>query len=202
MKKIFLSLAILVIACCANAQTNQYFWHQGKLMLGAPIAQTDSVTFGAEDTDSILIYLPRTIIKEVHDTVYIIVHDTVCPEEPIGTTLWEGPQYLQWDADRVRVDSSVMAQVPTGATIYIYYEILPSGHEGYLVEGTYEEYNVMRVTTPWWEEDLVSQIDVFAGSTPNPITFTYDARCKALVENAGAMSLVGWGLQINRITYK
>lgn len=53
-----------------------------------------------------------------------------------------------------------------------------------------------------WGEDLVSQIDVFPGSTPNPFTFTYDARCKALVENAGAMSLVGWGLQINRIIYK
>ena len=83
MKKYFLSLAVFVMALCANAQTNQYFWYQGNLMMGNPIAQIDSVTFGNEDTDSILIYLPRTIIKtvEVHDTTYIIVHDTVCPNQ-------------------------------------------------------------------------------------------------------------------------
>lgn len=82
MKKIFLTLAVLVMAVCANAQKNQYFWYQGNLMMGNPIAQIDSVTFGAEDTDSILIYLPRTIIKtvEVHDTVYITIHDTICPD--------------------------------------------------------------------------------------------------------------------------
>lgn len=81
MKKIFLTLAVLVMAICASAQKNQYFWYQGNLMLGNPIAQIDSVTFGTEDTDSILLYLPRTIIKtiEVHDTVYITIHDTVCP---------------------------------------------------------------------------------------------------------------------------
>ena len=83
MKKFFLTLAVLVMAICASAQKNQYFWYQGNLMLGNPIAQIDSVTFGEEDTDSILVYLPRTIIKtvEVHDTVYITIHDTVCPNE-------------------------------------------------------------------------------------------------------------------------
>lgn len=81
MKKIFLTLAVLIMAICASAQKNQYFWYQGNLMLGNPIAQIDSVTFGNADTDSILIYLPRTIVKtvEVHDTVYITIHDTVCP---------------------------------------------------------------------------------------------------------------------------
>lgn len=79
-KKLFLTLAVLVMAICANAQKNQYFWYQGNLMLGNPIAQIDSVTFGEEDTDSILIYLPRTIIKTVYDTVYITIHDTIYPE--------------------------------------------------------------------------------------------------------------------------
>lgn len=77
MKKLFLSLAIFVMVFCANAQTNQYFWYQGNLMMGNPIAQIDSVTFENVDTDSILIYLPRTIIKEVHDTVEVAVHDTI-----------------------------------------------------------------------------------------------------------------------------
>ena len=80
MKKIFLTLAVLVMAICVSAQKNQYFWYQGNLMLGNPIAQIDSVTFGNEDdTDSIIVYLPRTIIKtvEVHDTLKITVHDTL-----------------------------------------------------------------------------------------------------------------------------
>ena len=87
MKKVFLTLAVIVMAICASAQKNQYFWYQGNLMLGNPIAQIDSVTFGNEDdTDSIIVYLPRTIIKtvEVHDTVYITIHDTICPNEDIS----------------------------------------------------------------------------------------------------------------------
>jgi len=82
MKKFFLSLAVFVMALCANAQTNQYFWYNGNLMMGNPIAQIDSVTFGeGEPADTLHILLPRTIIKEVHDTVYITVHDTVCPND-------------------------------------------------------------------------------------------------------------------------
>lgn len=78
MKKFFLSLAVFVMALCANAQTNQYFWYNGNLMMGNPIAQIDSVTFGeGELADTLHILLPRTIIKEVHDTVYITIHDTV-----------------------------------------------------------------------------------------------------------------------------
>ena len=46
MKKFFISLAVFVMAFCANAQTNQYFWYNGNLMMGNPIAQIDSVTFG------------------------------------------------------------------------------------------------------------------------------------------------------------
>ena len=82
MKKLFLSLAVFVMAICANAQTNQYFWYQGNLMMGNPIAQIDSVTFGeGEPADTLHILLPRTIIKTVHDTVYVTIHDTVCPND-------------------------------------------------------------------------------------------------------------------------
>ena len=78
MKKIFLTLAIFVMAICANAQTNQYFWYQGNLIMGNPIAQIDSVTFGdGESTDTLHILLPRTIIKTVHDTIYVTIHDTI-----------------------------------------------------------------------------------------------------------------------------
>ena len=82
MRKLFLSLAVFVMALCANAQTNQYFWYQGNLMMGNPIAQIDSVTFGeGEPADTLHILLPRTIIKTVYDTIYITIHDTVCPND-------------------------------------------------------------------------------------------------------------------------
>ena len=82
MRKLLLSIAIFVMVMCANAQTNQYFWYNGNLMMGNAILQIDSVTFGEnESTDTLHILLPRTIIKEVHDTVYITIRDTVCPNE-------------------------------------------------------------------------------------------------------------------------
>ncbi len=78
MKKFFLTLAVAAMTLFATAQTNQYFWYQGNLMMGNPIAQIDSVTFGeGEPSDTLHILLPRTIIKEVHDTVEIVKHDTV-----------------------------------------------------------------------------------------------------------------------------
>ena len=80
MKKIFLSLAVIMMALFVNAQTNQYFWYNGNLMMGNPVAQIDSVTFGdGESVDTLHILLPRTVIKtvEVHDTTYIAVHDTL-----------------------------------------------------------------------------------------------------------------------------
>ena len=80
MKKILLTFAFFVMAICVNAQTNQYFWYQGNLMMGNPIAQIDSVTFGeGEPVDTLHIMLPRTIIKtvEVHDTIEVTIHDTL-----------------------------------------------------------------------------------------------------------------------------
>lgn len=85
MRKFFLTIAVLVMPIVANAQTNQYFWYQGNLMMGNPIAQIDSVTFGdGEPVDTVHIMLPRTIVKiiEVHDTTF--VHDTIyfhCPNQ-------------------------------------------------------------------------------------------------------------------------
>ena len=86
MKRLFLSLAVLVMALCANAQTNQFFWYNGNLMMGNPIAQIDSVTFGeGEPVDTLHIMLPRTIIKtvEVHDTLIVSIHDTTTIHDTI-----------------------------------------------------------------------------------------------------------------------
>lgn len=80
MRNFFITLVVLAMAICANAQKNQYIWYQGNLMMGNPIAQIDSVTFGEnEPTDTLHILLPRTNIQTIaiHDTVNIIVRDTV-----------------------------------------------------------------------------------------------------------------------------
>ena len=110
MKRFFLSLAVFVMALCANAQTNQYFWYNGNLMMGNPIAQIDSVTFcEGEPVDTLHILLPRTIIKEVHDTVYITIHDTVCPSED---TTHNGYRYVDLGLSVMWADANVGAENP------------------------------------------------------------------------------------------
>ena len=113
--------------------------------------------------------------------------------------LWKGPEYIVW-AERMRVTKEVMTQVPAGATINIYWEKLPSGHEGYLDNGTPNEYWKMRVMSAWWT-DLFPEFEV-DDTTPNPYTFTYTQTMKTLVESEDGLVIAGWGLQLNKITYK
>ena len=108
---------------------------------------------------------------------------------PNETTIWTGPVTIDWNADLVKVDASVMASVPVGATIYVYYEV-PAA-----------EYHAMRVTTPWWDYDMLPQVDGMENQ-PNPYSFTYEAAGKEAVERTGAMSVVGFGLTITKITFK
>ncbi|MGN0235632.1 MAG: hypothetical protein ACI4BD_04870 [Paludibacteraceae bacterium] len=87
MKKLFLFAALLAATLCATAQQNQVVWQHGKMMYGSPIPTVDSITFAAdiESSDTLHLILPRTIIKEVHDTiikevikeVIVEVHDTI-----------------------------------------------------------------------------------------------------------------------------
>ena len=117
------------------------------------------------------------------------------------TTLWVGPVALKWDAERVKVTAEQMAVVPVGASIYVYYEKLPEGDENYYEGDEYKQYYALRITTPWWDGyDLVGQMDM--GDATSPFVFTYTDDCLTKVTTCGAMSLVGWGLQINKITYK
>ena len=126
--------------------------------------------------------------------------DVVTTNVSAETTLWTGPEYIQWSENRVRIESSDMEQVPAGATIFIYFEKLPAGHEGYYENGEYKEYHKLKVMTAWWT-DLFPEFDV-DDNTPNPYTFTYTAEIKALVEAQNAMAVAGWGLFINKITFK
>lgn len=111
-----------------------------------------------------------------------------------ATVLWEGdPVTIDWNADLCKLTAEEMADVPVGATISIYYDTPEA------------EYHAMRITTPWWgdnpEDNLVAQFDL-TEETPNPFEFTYDQHCKALVDERGAMSLVGFGYRVSKITFK
>ena len=99
--------------------------------------------------------------------------------------LWNGPHDLAWD-ESIKVSKDEMASVPAGATIMLFFETLEE-----------QEYYAMRITTPWWGDDLLPQMDV--KELGSPFSFTYDDHCKALVEQTGAFIVVGNGLKIKQI---
>ena len=104
MKRILTIIALVAISMFAMAQTNQLVWSNGRLIYGTSIETIDSLTYGEmEDVDTLHLLLPRTLIKVVHDTVY--VHDTIyinnCdPETPeVGTHEYVDlglPSGLKW----------------------------------------------------------------------------------------------------------
>lgn len=105
------------------------------------------------------------------------------------TTLWEGSVVIDWNADLLRVSAAQLADVPEGATILVYYTVPEA------------EYHALRITNPAWSDDYLAQVDGM-GSQPNPYTFTFDAGCKALASGGNDFCVVGFGLQITKITYK
>ena len=83
MKKLFFLLACIAMSVLAMGQDNQLVWANGHLLYGTPIESIDSLTYDEmEDVDTLHLLLPRTLIKVVHDTVYI--HDTVFVETDCG----------------------------------------------------------------------------------------------------------------------
>ena len=83
MKKLFLILACVAMSVLAMGQDNQLVWANGRLLYGTPIESIDSLTYDEmQDIDTLHLLLPRTLIKVVHDTVYI--HDTVYVETDCG----------------------------------------------------------------------------------------------------------------------
>lgn len=133
------------------------------------------VTF-AKGFHDLLIEAVTTKGKRTERTGLIIV-------EP--HTLWNGPHNLAWD-ESIKVSKEEMVSVPAGATIMLFFEKLED-----------QEYYAMRITTPWWGDDLLPQMDV--KDLGSPFSFTYDDHCKALVEEVGAFMVVGNGLKIKQI---
>jgi uncharacterized protein (TIGR02145 family) len=83
MKKLFFMLACVAMSVLAMGQNNQLVWANGRLLYGTPVESIDSLTYDAmQDIDTLHLLLPRTLIKVVHDTVYI--HDTVYVETDCG----------------------------------------------------------------------------------------------------------------------
>ena len=147
--------------------------------LTAPALEVGEYTLSMfnEDGSAVLFVTNEGTVEQVK---------TVVPNE---TTIWTGPVTIDWNADLVKVDAGVMAAVPVGATIYVYFEV-PAA-----------EYHAMRVTTPWWDVDLLPQVDGMENQ-PNPYSFTYTAEGKEAVDRTGAMSVVGFGLTVTKITFK
>lgn len=83
MKKLFFLLACVAMSVLSFGQDNQLVWANGRLLYGTPIESIDSLTYDEmQDIDTLHLLLPRTLIKVVHDTVYI--HDTVYVETGCG----------------------------------------------------------------------------------------------------------------------
>lgn len=120
-----------------------------------------------------------------------------CEAANAEKVLWEGNNALNWDAENIKVTKEEMEDVPVDANINIYYSKISS-------ENLAEVYWALRITTPWWgdnaEDNILSQTD-FGKIEEIPYTIVYDAHCKALVDERGAMCLVGNGLQIEKITW-
>ena len=147
--------------------------------LTAPAVEVGEYTLAMynEDGSAVLFITNEGAVEQVM---------TLVPSE---TTIWTGPVTIDWNADLVKVDAGVMAAVPVGATIFVYFEV-PAA-----------EYHAMRVTTPWWDVDLLPQVDGMENQ-PNPYSFTYTAEGKEAVDRTGAMSVVGFGLTVTKITFK
>ena len=147
--------------------------------LTAPAVEVGEYTLAMynEDGSAVLFITNEGAVEQVM---------TLVPSE---TTIWTGPVTIDWNADLVKVDAGVMAAVPVGATIFVYFEV-PAA-----------EYHAMRVTTPWWDVDLLPQVDGMENQ-PNPSSFTYTAEGKEAVDRTGAMSVVGFGLTVTKITFK
>ena len=155
-------------------------------------ATASSVTFKAPAVEEGKYTISMT--NKDGSSVLFITNDGAVTEAQTAvsseTVIWTGPVTIDWNADLVKINKSVMDAVPVGSSIIVYFEVVDA------------EYHAMRITTPWWgDNDLVAQIDGME-NVPSPYVFTYDDRCKGIVDMVGDWSIVGFGLQVNKITYK
>lgn len=155
------------------------------------VVTSTSVTFMAPDKPEGKYTLS---MKNADGSAVLFVDKKGAVEETITQVssevlLWSGEVTIDWNADLINITKEQMEGVPVGASIIIYFTIPDA------------EYHAMRITTPWWGDDLVAQMDGFE-NTPSPFSFVYDDRCKGIVDMVGSWSIVGFGVTVNKITYK
>ena len=154
-------------------------------------ATSTSVTFVAPQVEEGAYTL--TMTNSDGSSVLFITNEGAVSETKASvsseTVIWTGPVTIDWNADLVKISKSQMDAVPVGSTIFVYFDVPEA------------EYHAMRITTPWWGDNLVDQIDGMENQ-PSPYSFTYDDRCKGIVDMVGDWSIVGFGMTINKITFK
>ena len=152
---------------------------ESSVTLTAPAVEVGEYTLSMfnEDGSAVLFITDEGAVEQVK---------TVVPNE---TTLWTGSVIINWGDAGVQVSKDVMAQVPVGATIFVYFNLPPA------------EYYALRITDLWWGFDLLPQVDGMA-SQPNPYSFTYTEEGKKRIEETGGMLVTGFGLDVTKITFK
>ena len=115
----------------------------------------------------------------------VIVVEGVAPAE---TTLWEGATDINWGDANVFISAADMANVPVGATVSLYYEMIDA------------EYHSLRVTNEDWSKDIVPQVDGLA-DIPSPYEFEFTADHKAIADAKG-MLVTGFGYKLTKVTVK
>lgn len=114
------------------------------------------------------------------------------PEYPVPTetTLLEGQFVIDWDASICHLGADVLADIPVGSTLKIYYEVPEA------------EYHNLRVVTNWWNDvPGGAQIDI-TSDTPNPFLLQFTEEFKEMVTTQEGMSCVGFGYTVTSITYE
>ena len=133
-------------------------------------------------------------MKKIFTMVMLSIF-TVMSAQADETTLWEGSTDINWGTSNVLIASATMADVPVGATIRLYFELVDMP----------ENYHAMRITTNWWgdnpEDQVVAQFDLNP-STPNPFEFTYTTENKSIVDTREGMLIVGYGFNLKKVTYE
>ena len=149
------------------------------LTLTAPAAEPGEHTLSIQNADgsAVLFITDEGTVTEV---------TTIVSSE---TNLWEGSCVINWGDANIKIDAATMADVPVGATIYVYFNVPDA------------EYHALRITDDWWSHDILPQVDGMA-EQPNPYSFTYDQAGKDAVDQTGQMLVTGFGLEITKITYK
>lgn len=113
----------------------------------------------------------------------------------VEKVLWEGDKALNWETDNIKVTAEVLADVPAGTELMIYYAKIDEAELA-------EKYWALRIVEPTWDatKDILTQTD-FGPIEDMPYILEYTAERKAIVEEGGSMSLVGNGLKIQKIVY-